>query len=102
MKIPVKYNDSYYYWVDTVVMHDERDYTCAVLVSDNGNAFPICIDRIKVVDDSYNYKKNVQKRIDELKLKDFELAERTRLEAALSKTIGERYNDKIPHGDGVI
>lgn len=66
MKILVKYNNSYYYWVDTVVMHDEYDYTCAVLVSSSGRAFPICIEQIEVVDDSYNYEKQKGKRIDEL------------------------------------
>lgn len=57
MKILVKYNNSYYYWVDTVVMHDEYDYTCAVLVSSSGIAFPICIKQIEVVDESYKYEK---------------------------------------------
>lgn len=87
MKIPVKYNDAYYYWVDTVVMHDERDYTCAILVSDNGSAFSICIDKIKVVADDYDYKKNVQKCIDKLKFENFELKTRTQLEAELSKAL---------------
>ena len=66
MKILVKYNNSYYYWVDTVVMHDEYYYTCAVLVSSSGSAFPICIDKIEVIDDNYNYEKEKQKKIDEL------------------------------------
>lgn len=53
MKIPVQYNNKYYYWVDTVVMHDEYDYACAILVSGSGSVFPICIDKIKVVADDY-------------------------------------------------
>lgn len=85
MKIPVKYNDSYYYWVDTVVMHDEYDYTCAVLVSGNGSAFPICIDKIKVVGDDYDYEKNVQKYIARLKQENFQLNEQMRLDAELSR-----------------
>lgn len=90
MKIFVKYNDSYYYWVDTVVMHDEYDYTCAILVSSSGIAFPVCIDKINVVDDNYNYKKNVQKRIDALKHEHFELNEQMRLDAELSRIRNRR------------
>ena len=67
MKIIVKYNNSYYYWVDTVTMHDEYDYTCAILVSSKGVAFPICLDKIEVVDDSYNHEKQTQRKIKELK-----------------------------------
>lgn len=67
MKIIVKYNNSYCYWVDTVTMHDEHDYVCAILVSSKGVAFPICLDKIEVVDDGYNYEKQIQRRIDELK-----------------------------------
>lgn len=85
MKIPVKYNDSYYYWVDTVVIRDEYDCACAILVSGNGSAFPICIDKIKVAGDDYDYEKNIQKRIDELKYKNFQLNEQMRLDAELSK-----------------
>ena len=85
MKIPVKYNDSYYYWVDTVVMHDEYDYACAILVANDGSAFPICIDKIKVVGDDYDYEKNVQKRIATLKQKNFQLNEQMRLDAALGQ-----------------
>ena len=69
MKIIVKYNNSYYYWVDTVTMHDEYNYTCAILVSSKGVAFPICLDKIEVVDDSYNHEKQTQRKIDELKIK---------------------------------
>ena len=85
MKILVKYNNSYYYWVDTVVMHDEYDYTCAVLVSNNGSVFTICIDKIEVVDDDYIYEKNVQKRIDTLKQENFRLQEQMKLAAKLSQ-----------------
>lgn len=60
MKILVKYNNSYYYWVDTV-------NTCAILVSSEGVAFPRSLDKIEVVDDSYNYEKQRQREIDELK-----------------------------------
>ena len=85
MKILVKYNNSYYYWVDTVVMHDEYDYTCAVLVSNNSSVFTICIDKIEVVDDDYAYEKNIQKRIDTLKQENFRLQEKMKLDARLSQ-----------------
>lgn len=85
MKILVKYNNSHYYWVDTVVMHDEYDYICAVLVSNNGGVFAICIDKIEVVGDDYAYEKNVQKRIDMLKQENFSLQEKMRLDAQLSQ-----------------
>ena len=85
MKIPVKYNNSYYYWVDTIVMRDEYDYTCAVLVSSSGKAFPICIDEIEVVDDSYNYEKQKQRRIDELKSKSSQLKLQMELDAKLKE-----------------
>lgn len=61
MKIIVKYNNTYYYWVDTLTMHDEYDYTCAILVSSKGIAFPVCLDKIEVVDDSYKLKKEQKK-----------------------------------------
>lgn len=92
MKIRVKYNNSYYYWVDTVVIHDEYDYTCAVLVSSSGRAFPICIDKIEVVDDDYNYEKECAKRIDLLKRENFQLNEQMRLDMAISKMFNRTLN----------
>lgn len=95
MKIPVKYNNSYYYWVDTVVMHDEYDYTCAVLVSNSGSVFTICIDKIEVVDDDYVYEKNVQKRIDTLKQENFRLQGQMQLDAKISQLYNtQRWNDE--------
>ena len=88
MKILVKYNNSYYYWVDTVVMHDEYDYTCAVLVSSSGSAFPICIDKIEVVDDNYNYEKEKQKKIDELNWRNSMLQQQMELDKKLATIIG--------------
>ena len=92
MKILVKYNDSYYYWVDTIVV---RDYTCAILVASNGSAVPICIDEIKIVDDDYNYEKNVQKRIDALKQKNFRLQERMQLDIKLNRIYKQSEEKKI-------
>ena len=88
MKIPVEYNGSYYYWVDTIVMHDEYDYACAILVSSNGSAFPICIDKIKVVDDSYSYEKEAQKAINQLKYENSQL----RSQMALDAQLGQLYH----------
>ena len=88
MKILVKYNNSYYYWVDTVVMHDEYYYTCAVLVSSSGSAFPICIDKIEVVDDNYNYEKEWQKKIDELNRRNSMLHEQMELNKKLAIIMG--------------
>lgn len=85
MKIIVKYNNSYYYWVDTVVTYDEYYYTCAVLVSNNGSVFTICIDKIEVVDDDYSYEKNLQKRIDMLKQENFRLQEQMQLDAKIGQ-----------------
>ena len=93
MKIPVQYNNSYYYWIDTVVMHDEYDYTCAILVSSNGSAFPIRIDKIKVVADDYDYEKNVQECIKQLKYENFQLNEQMRLDAAISEMHNQRIKD---------
>ena len=85
MKILVKYNHSHYYWVDTVVIHDEYDCACAVLVSNSGSVFAINIDKIEVVDDDYSYEKNVQKRIDALKQENFRLQGQMQLDAKLSQ-----------------
>ena len=90
MRIIVKYNNSYYFWVDTVVMHDEYDYTCAILVSSNGNAFPVCIDKIEVVDDNYNYEKHKEREIDRLKWESAMLQQRAELDAELSRHIRKR------------
>ena len=83
MKILVKYNNSNYYWVDTVTMQDEYTYTCAILVSSSGRAFPICIDKIEVVDDSYNYEKEKQKKIDELERLNSMLKRQMEIEAKI-------------------
>ena len=88
MKIIVKYNNCYYYWVDTVTMHDEYDYICAILVSSKGVAFPISLDKIEVVDDSYNYEKQKQRQIDELKSKSSWLKLQMALDAKLKELKG--------------
>ena len=88
MKILVKYNNSYYYWVDTVVMHDEYDYTCAVLVSSSGRAFSICIDKIEVIDDKYNYEKEKNNKIDELYWRNSMLQQQMEIDKKLSTIIG--------------
>ena len=93
MKIPVKYNNAYYYWVNTVVIHEEYDYICAILVSGNGGVFPVCIDKIKVVDDGYDFEKNAQKRIDELKYENLQLNEQMRLDAAIGEMCNRRIKD---------
>lgn len=92
MKIIVKYNNSYYYWVDTVTMHDEYDYTCAILVSSKGIAFPICLDKIEVVDDSYNYEKQTQRQINELKIKTSWQNIRMKYDAEMQKLYGKKNN----------
>jgi hypothetical protein len=83
MKIIVKYNNSYYYWVDTVTMHDEYDYICAVLVSSKGAAFPVCLDKIEVVDDSYNYETQIRRQIDALEYESSQLKSQMELNAKL-------------------
>lgn len=92
MKIPVQYNNLYYYWVDTVVMHDEYNYVCAILVSNNGSVFPICVDNIKVVGDDYDFEKNIQKRIFELEQENFQLNEQMRLDAEISRIRSNEVN----------
>lgn len=94
MKIIVKYNNSYYYWVDTVTMHDEYDYACAILVSSKGVAFMICLDKIEVVDDSYNYEKQIQRQIDELKSKSSWLKLQMEIDAKLNELKYETKKDK--------
>ena len=50
-KIEVLYENRMYYWVDTVVRHDEYEYTCAVLVNPrNGSVFQIDLSKIIVTD----------------------------------------------------
>ena len=85
MRIIVKYNNSYYFWVDTVVMHDEYDYTFAILISSNGSAFPVCIDKITVVDDDYNHKKYTEKEANRLDWENFMLQEQEKFDAEVSK-----------------
>ena len=86
MKITVEYNGSHYYWVDTITMHDEYDYACAILVSSTGNAFPICIDKVTVVDDTYNFEKEKQKCIERLKREQSQLRVQMELDAALARS----------------
>lgn len=85
MKIIVKYNNAYYYWVDTVTMHDEYDYACAILVSSKGVAFPICLDKIEVVDDNYNYETQLRRQIDALKYENSQLKSQMELNAKLKE-----------------
>lgn len=85
MKIPVKYNDNFYYWVDTVVMHDEYDYTCAVLVSKTGNVFSIHTDKITVVDDTYDFEKEKQKCIERLRYEQAQLKLQMELDAMIAR-----------------
>ena len=45
MKILVKYNGSYYYWVDTVKMLDDSIY--AILISNKGALFLYALTNLK-------------------------------------------------------
>lgn len=92
MRILVKYNGSYHYWVDTVTMHN--DNICAILVSNKGAPFSVSFDKIEVVDDSYNYEKQIEKRIAELQSESAHLQLQAEMEAKL-KAVG--YN---PFGPG--
>lgn len=95
MKIIVKYNNSYYYWVDTVTMHDEYDYVCAILVSSKGVAFSVCLDKIEVTDDSYNYEKEMQGRIRELKTEISMLDQQMQLNAKLNELYGKKISKGV-------
>ena len=90
MKMLVKYNGHHYYWVDTITMHDEYDYACAILISDSGAAFPTCLDNIEVVDDRYNYAKESQRIIDELKWQSSMLKQQEEISAEISKIMNCR------------
>ena len=85
MKIAVEYNGSHYYWVDTVVMHDEYDYTCAILVSSDGKALPTDIDKITIVDDAYNLEKVTKNEIERLKSEQAQLQLEMELDAAIAR-----------------
>lgn len=87
MKITVEYNGSRYYWVDTITMHDEYDYAFAILISSNGSAIPMCIDKITVVDDTYNFEKETQKCIEKLKCKQSQLKLQMELDAAIARVV---------------
>lgn len=84
MKIAVEYNGSHYYWVDTITIHDEYDYACAILVSSAGYVFPICVDKI-TVDDTYNFEKERQNSIERLKHEQAQLKLQMELDAALAQ-----------------
>ena len=88
MKIIVEYNGSQYYWVDTITMHDEQDYPCAILVSRDGTICIICTSAIKVIDDNYNYEKSVRKQIDTLKQETYQLQQQMLSDATLQQQIG--------------
>lgn len=85
MKILVKYNNSSYYWVDTVITSD--DCTLAILVSNEGVAFQISLDKIEVVDGNYHCEKQIQKRIEELKIESAHLALRRELDAQINRAL---------------
>lgn len=90
MRILVKYNNSSYYWVDTITMHDEYDYACAILVSSKGVAFPICLDKIEVVDDNYHCEKQIQREIEGLKAEASDLKVQMALEKRLTELVNGR------------
>jgi hypothetical protein len=87
MKILVEYDKKFYYWVDTVVMHDEYEYPCAVLISSSGIPFTISMALIKVVDDTYNCEKQMQKMIEKLKYDSYQLQQQTELDAQINRLI---------------
>ena len=46
--------ENVYFWVDSVTMHDEYDYVCAVLICPkNGTVFCRDISTIKVISNDY-------------------------------------------------
>lgn len=85
MRILVKYNNSSYYWVDTVITSD--DCTLAILVSNEGVVFPIRLEKIEVVDENYLYEKQKEKRIEELKIESAHLALRRELDAQINRAL---------------
>lgn len=89
MKILVKYNNSSYYWVDTVTMRVDCIY--AILVSNEGVAFQVSLDKIEVVDDNYHCEKQIQKRIEELNNEVFMLNERRRIDAKIQEAYEKEY-----------
>lgn len=91
MRILVKYNNSYYYWVDTVITR--YDCTLAILVSNEGVAFRVSLDKIEVLDDSYKYEKEkarMEKRIDKLKFE----ASQLKSQMAVAKKLRELYDER--------
>lgn len=92
MKILVEYHKNFYYWVDTVVMHDEYEYPCAILISSSGIPFTISIASIKVVDDAYNCEKQRQKTIEKLRYDNYQLEQQMKLDAQIRRVIGNKEN----------
>ncbi len=88
MKIPVKYNNSYYFWVDTVITCDDCNY--AILVSNEGVAFPIRLEKIEVVDESYHFDKHMQREIFRLKCESSLLKAEMEVNAKLRELQNER------------
>lgn len=89
MKILVKYNNSSYYWVDTVITSVDCIY--AILVSNEGVAFQVSLDKIEVVDGNYHCEKQIQKRIEELNNEVFMLNERRRIDAKIQEAYEKEY-----------
>lgn len=88
MRIIVRYNNSSYYWVDTVITR--YDCTLAILVSDKGVAFPARLEKIEVVDGNYHCEKQIQRAIDALKSEASTLKSQMALTKKLQEVINER------------
>lgn len=88
MRILVKYENSSYYWVDTVITR--YDCTLAILVSNEGVVFPIRLEKIEVVDENYLYEKQIQREIDALNAETSILKSQTALTKKLQEVINER------------
>lgn len=88
MRILVKYNNSSYYWVDTVITR--YDCTLAILVSNEGVAFQVSLDKIKVVDGNYHCEKQIQREIDALNAETSILKSQMALTKKLQEVINER------------
>lgn len=88
MRILVKYNNSSYYWVDTVITR--YDCTLAILVSNEGVAFQVSLDKIEVVDGNYHCEKQIQREIDALNAETSILKSQMALTKKLQEVINER------------
>lgn len=88
MRIIVRYNNSSYYWVDTIITSVDCIY--AILVSDKGVAFPARLEKIEVVDGNYHCEKQIQREIIALESETSILKSQMALTKKLQEVINER------------